>query len=56
MNIVDQFISGDSLKNLQTLKGASVNENSPLKDSLDMLINLRELQPVLRLNPLQQAK
>ncbi|KAM4110765.1 hypothetical protein ACJW30_05G016700 [Castanea mollissima] len=46
--------SGSSLQNLQTLRGAFVDKDSPLKDSLRRLTNLRKLALAFQLNLSQQ--
>nr|XP_023873173.1 disease resistance protein RGA2-like [Quercus suber] len=48
--------SGESLKNLQTLQGAFVDKDSPLKDGLGRLTNLRKLALAFQLNLSQQTK
>ncbi|KAK4591343.1 hypothetical protein RGQ29_021518 [Quercus rubra] len=47
--------SGKSLKNLQTLQGAFVDKDSPLKNSLRRLTNLRKLALAFQLNLSQQT-
>lgn len=47
--------SGKSLKNLQTLQGAFVNKDSPLKNGLRRLTNLRKLALAFQLNLSQQT-
>ena len=47
---------GKSLKNLQTLQGAFVDKDSPLKNSLRRLTNLRKLALAFQLNLSQQTK
>ena len=46
--------SGSSLQNLHTLKGAFINKDSPLKDGLRRLTNLRKLALAFQLNLSQQ--
>ena len=46
--------SGSSLQNLQTLRGAFVDKDSPLKDSLRRLTNLTKLALAFQLNLSQQ--
>ena len=47
--------SGSSLQNLQTLRGAFVDKDSPLKDNLRRLTNLRKLALAFQLNLSQQV-
>ncbi|GMY34757.1 probable disease resistance RPP8-like protein 2 [Fagus crenata] len=46
--------SGNSLQNLQTLRGAFVDKDSPLKDGLRRLTNLRKLALTFQLSMPQQ--
>ncbi|GMY34750.1 putative disease resistance protein At1g50180 [Fagus crenata] len=51
---IEHHPRGNSLQNLETLQGAFVDKDSPLKDCLYRLINLRKLKVVIQLSLSQQ--